>query len=126
MSVPAVSAPAPTAVPRPLLKTPDLTPAQFAAAATGVIGLAIALGVPLSHDKQLAIETFVTAFAPILIAVDAWIRYGRAKYVHTALLNTVNLMAAAQPLAAAFNPQGNGGGEQAPAAAEAHLPPYIT
>jgi len=123
MSVPVVSAP--VAAPLPLLKTPDITTAQIAAAAIGAIGLAVALGVPLSHDQQLAIEAFVTTFAPILIAVDALIRHSRAKYVHTALLNAVNVMAAAQPLAVALTAQGNGGAEQPAAGGEPHLPPYI-
>jgi hypothetical protein len=109
---------------KPQLSMPDITPAQIAAAATGAIGLAIALGVPLSHDKQLAIETFVTTFAPILILVDAAIRHSRAKYVHTALVEAAGAIAAAQPLAAALVQQGNG---EQPAAApgETQLPPYI-
>ena len=102
------------------MKTPDITPAQIAAAATGVIGLAIALGVPLAHDKQLAIEAFVTTFAPILIIVDASIRHSRAKYLHTALVAAIGAIAAAQPLAAA--PQADG---EQPAAGAAPLPPYI-
>ena len=114
----------PVAPAKSLFKTPDITPAQIAAAATGAIGLAIALGVPLSHDKQLAIEAFVITFAPILIVVDAAIRHSRAKYLHTALLDAVGAIAAAQPLAAALVPQGNG--EQPAAAAGAtQLPPYI-
>jgi hypothetical protein len=117
MSVPAATAPA--ASPRPLLKTPDITTAQIAAAATGAIGLAVALGVPLTHDKQLAIEAFVTSFAPFLLVVDAWIRHSRAKYVHTALVDAMNAVSAAQPLAAALTAQGN---DKAQAAG---LPPYI-
>jgi hypothetical protein len=109
---------------KPQLSMPDITPAQIAAAATGAIGLAIALGVPLSHDKQLAIETFVTTFAPILILVDAAIRHSRAKYVHTALVEAAQAVAVAQPIAAALAAQGNG--EQAAAVAgELQLPPYI-
>lgn len=127
MSVPAVPDPAPAAPAAPLMKTPDITTAQIAAAATGAIGLAVALGVPLAHDKQLAIEAFVTTFAPVLIAVDAWIRYSRAKYVHTALVNAMTAISAAQPLAAALATHGNGeqpvattaGGTSTP------LPPYI-
>ena len=117
-------APVPVAPAKPLMKTPDITPAQIAATAAGVIGLAIALGVPLAHDKQLAIEAFVTTFAPILIIVDASIRHSRAKYVHTALVSAIGAISAAQPLAAALAPQGNG--EQSAAAAGAtQLPPYI-
>jgi hypothetical protein len=59
-------------------KTPDITPAQIGAAATALIGLVVALGVPLSHDKQLAVTTFITVFAPVLLAADAAIRHGRA------------------------------------------------
>lgn len=127
MSVPAPPAAAPPVTPAPLLKTPDITPAQIAAAATGAIGLAVALGVPLAHDKQLAIEAFVTTFAPILIAVDALIRHSRAKYVHPALVNAMAALSAAQPLAAALATHGNGGTEQpAPASAGGTpLPPYI-
>ena len=118
------TAPVPVAPAKPLMKTPDITPAQIVAAAAGVIGLAIALGVPLAHDKQLAIEAFVTTFAPILIIVDASIRHSRAKYLHTALVSAIGAIAAAQPLAAALVPQGNAG-QPVAAPGETPLPPYI-
>lgn len=112
-----------TAEPSPMLSTPDITPAQIGAAVTAVVGLAIALGVPLSHDKQLAIEAFVVTFAPVLVLVDALIRHSRAKYVQTALLGIARAAIGVQPLANALV-QTNGGTEQT-ANAATPLPPYI-
>jgi hypothetical protein len=125
MTTPTVTAPAvaPTA-PR-VLKTPDLTAAQLVAAAGGAVALAVALGVPLSTAKQHEIVLFATVFAPVLIAVDAWIRHSRAKYLHTAMLTAVGAINVAQPLTVA---QGNGDQPVAIVATpqpEMQLPPYI-
>jgi len=71
-------------LPRPL-KMPDVTPAQIVTIVTAATALAVALGVPLSHDKTFAITTFVTVLAPVLVAADAVIRHGRARYVAAAV-----------------------------------------
>ncbi|HZQ81912.1 MAG TPA: hypothetical protein VFB25_08055 [Gaiellaceae bacterium] len=124
MSVSVPANPAPTAAASSLLNTPDITAAQIVAGLTGAVGLAVALGVPLSHDKQLAIEAFVVTFAPVLVVVDAWIRHSRAKYVQTALLGLANAAAAAAPLLSSALTQANGGAEPT-IAGTTPLPPYI-
>jgi hypothetical protein len=124
MTTPTVTAPATAPVVPRALKTPDFTPAQIVASAGGIVALAVALGVPLSTDKQHEIILFAVVFAPILIAVDAWIRHSRAKYLHTALLTAMGAINLAQPLAAA---QGNGD-QPIPIATpqgNTQLPPYI-
>jgi hypothetical protein len=126
MTTPTVTAPATAPVVPRALKTPDFTPAQIVASAGGIVALAVALGVPLSTDKQHEIILFAVVFAPVLIAVDAWIRHSRAKYLHTALLTAMGAINLAQPLAA-----GQGNGDQPiPIAtpqgnANTQLPPYI-
>jgi len=113
----------PSSAPTPFLSTPDITAAQIAALATAVVGLAVAFGVPLSHDQQLAIEAFVLTFAPALVLVDALIRHSRAKYVHAALADLATAAAAVQPAATALV-QANDGAALT-AAGAAPLPPYI-
>ena len=125
MTTPTITAPAVAPVAPRALKTPDFTPAQIVASAGGVVALAVALGVPLSTDKQHEIILFAVVFAPILLAVDAWIRHSRAKYLHTALLTAMGAINIAQPLAAT----GQGNGDQptpmiAPQG-NTQLPPYI-
>src|SRR5437868_529807 len=61
------------------LKTPDITTAQILAIAGAALGLVVALGVPLSDEKQHAITTLVTVLAPVLLGADAAIRHGRAR-----------------------------------------------
>lgn len=121
MTTPAAPTAAAPAAPR-ALKTPDVTPAQIVATVGGAVALAVALGVPLSVDKQHEIVVFAVVFAPVLVAVDAWVRHSRAKYLHTALLTAMGAITVAQPLA-----QGNGDQPAAVVAApaEPHLPPYI-
>ena len=63
------------------LKTPDITTAQIIAIAGAALGLVVALGVPLSDEKQHAITTLVTVLAPVLLGADAAIRHGRARSV---------------------------------------------
>jgi hypothetical protein len=125
MTTPTVTAPATAPVVPRALKTPDFTPAQIVASVGGIVALAVALGVPLSTDKQHEIILFAVVFAPVLIAVDAWIRHSRAKYLHTALLTAMGVINVAQPLAATA--QGNGD-QPVPLATpqgNTQLPPYI-
>jgi len=124
MTTPTVTTPAVAPVVPRVLKTPDLTAAQLIASVGGAVALAVALGVPLSTAKQHEIVLFATVFGPVLIAVDAFIRHGRAKYLHTAMLTAVGALNVAQPLTVA---QGNGDQPVGVAATpqETQLPPYI-
>lgn len=124
MSTPAApAAPAPAA-PR-ALKTPDLTPAQIVAVVGGIVALAVSLGVPLSGEKQHQIVLFAVVFAPVLVAVDASIRHSRAKYLHTALLQTMGVLTAVQPPATAAQGNGDQPAAAVPVPGETQLPPYI-
>src|SRR5262245_56333173 len=70
--------------PRPY-KTPDVTPVQLVAIVGAIVGLAIAVGVPLSDGKQHAITLLVTVLASVLVVADAAIRFGRARGIHPAV-----------------------------------------
>lgn len=60
------------------LKTPDITPAQIVALAGSAIALLSAFGLPLSEEQSQAILDFVQVVAPVLLASDAVIRFGRS------------------------------------------------
>lgn len=60
------------------MKTPDITPAQIVALAGSCIALCTAFGLPLSEEQSQAILDFVQVVAPVLLASDAVIRFGRA------------------------------------------------
>lgn len=58
---------------------PDVTKVQFAVIAKLVIGLCLAVGLPLSEDAQKEIVFCITTIGTILVAADALIRFGRSK-----------------------------------------------
>jgi uncharacterized protein (DUF697 family) len=60
------------------VRTPDITPAQVAAIVKLILGLALALGLPLSPADQAELVSAVTAIAGLIIWADAKIRHGRA------------------------------------------------
>lgn len=60
------------------MKTPDITPAQIVALVGSAIALLSAFGLPLSQEQSQAILNFVQVVAPVLLASDAVIRFGRA------------------------------------------------
>lgn len=81
------------------MKTPNV-PVGFIVAILGaVFGLLAAFGVPMSADKQHAIENVVYTLAPIVVLASTWLHTTRAKNVD-AIMRAKAVQAAADAKAA--------------------------
>jgi hypothetical protein len=63
------------------VSTPSITPAQIKAAILAIIGVAVALGAPISASAQAEVMHVVEILAPAIVIADAVIRGFRAKHV---------------------------------------------
>ena len=61
------------------MKTPDITPAQIVAIVGSLIATLTAFGVDISAAQQESLLQLVQTLAPVLLASDALIRYGRSR-----------------------------------------------
>lgn len=63
------------------MQTPDVTKVQIIAFVGSLLALLTAFGLPLTEGQEQAIIDLVEKTAPLAIAADAVIRFGRSKHL---------------------------------------------
>jgi sulfite exporter TauE/SafE len=82
------------------VKTPDVPTGYIVALVGAIAAILTALGVPMSVEKQHAIEQAVEVIAPVMLLATGWLHTTRAKNVES-ILHAKALQAAAVAAAAA-------------------------